>query len=455
MKESRYNVWVDHRDAAYVYNGVSGGLLRVPMEDVPQVRAFLAGDQGVDATCSPQLLADMVRGRMLVRDEFDEVAFLAARYQASRHNTEHFALTIVTSLGCNFDCPYCFEAKHPSILNPEVEQAVLRMLDDKLPTIRSFGVTWYGGEPLVGKRPLLALSDAFIERCDSAEVQYAASIVTNGSLLDEETCAQLRDRRVGDAQVTLDGPPDVHDRMRPLAGGRNRGTFWGIVKNLRHAVDYLSIAVRVNVDQGNFGRTEELLQILAAEGFAGKMTVYIGQLVGINDNAAAPSASYTGSCFTSPGYARAQQEFADLAERYGFAAPRLPRPTGAPCTAMRVNELVVGSKGELYKCFESVGNRQDVVGDIRSYQVPNSRLAKWLTYDPFANDECRDCIALPVCMGGCAHRAMIPKLHDDRCDTFRHTYREQVWRFVDTAERVGSNGHAAPVQLMPRMEKMR
>src|SRR5688500_2909119 len=118
MRESRYNVWVDRGDAAYVYNGISGGLLRVPREDAQGLQTFLAGDdQAADTACSPQLLTDLVRGRMLVRDEFDEVSFLAARYHASRHNTDHFALTIVTSLGCNFDCPYCFEAKHPSILN--------------------------------------------------------------------------------------------------------------------------------------------------------------------------------------------------------------------------------------------------------------------------------------------------------------------------------------------------
>jgi hypothetical protein len=49
----------------------------------------------------------------------------------------------------------------------------------------SFNVTWFGGEPLVGKQPLLALSDAFIERCDRAGVSYGAGITTNGFLLDE------------------------------------------------------------------------------------------------------------------------------------------------------------------------------------------------------------------------------------------------------------------------------
>src|SRR5947208_7308605 len=97
----------------------------------------------------------MAHGRMLVADNTDEIDLLAQRYEFTRHDPTRFALTIVTSLGCNFDCPYCFEAKHPSIMHDDVVTAVLAALDEQLPRITSFHVTWFGGEPLVGKKPLL------------------------------------------------------------------------------------------------------------------------------------------------------------------------------------------------------------------------------------------------------------------------------------------------------------
>jgi uncharacterized protein len=168
------------------------------------------------------------------------------------------------------------------------------MLDDKLSIIKSLSVNWFGGEPLVGKQPLLTLSDAFIERCERASVRYSASITTNGYLLDENTCAQLRDRKVKSAQVSLDGPPEVHNRMRPLVGGR--GTFWQIVENMKHAINYFGISVRINADKDNFRHTEELLRILAEEEFSGKITVYVGQLLGIDDGIVTPSSSYRGEC---------------------------------------------------------------------------------------------------------------------------------------------------------------
>src|SRR5262249_18370550 len=151
----------------------------------------------------------------------------------------------------------------------DCQRAVAQMLDDKLSSIKSFSVTWFGGEPLVGKSAVLALSDQFIERCDRARVSYTADIVTNGSLLDEATCVQLRERRIIRTQVSLDGPPHIHDRMRPMVGGR--GTFWKIVGNLHTAIKYLDISIRINIDHHNLQYAEALLKILKDEGFSGKL----------------------------------------------------------------------------------------------------------------------------------------------------------------------------------------
>jgi uncharacterized protein len=182
------------------------------------------------------------------------------------------------------------------------------------------------------------------------------------------------------------------------------------------------------------------------------MTMYPGQIVGVNDGSGSPSSSYGTRCMTNPEFAHAERDFVALAVRYGFAQPGLPQPSGAPCTAVRANELVVGSTGELYKCWDSVGNNLDVIGNIRDYKTSNGRLQKWLKYDPFADAECRSCIAPPVCMGGCAHHGMDLLQHDNRCGTFRRTYAEQVLGFVEVAEVIGSEGLLGAPQLARRME---
>ncbi len=447
MRESSYNIWVEHRSRKYVYNGLSGSLLMLSAKDYKALQDYLHRD---GSTCSPKLLEQLVHGRMVIADDVDELELLRRRYSATQSDAKTLGLTLVPSLGCNFDCPYCFEDKFPSVMDEKTQAAILRVVDDQLPKIEKLSISWFGGEPLVGKRALLRLSNAFIERCDRANVQYSASIITNGYLLNEETCRQLRDVRVSFAQVTIDGPPEVHDRMRPLVSGA--GTFWQIIENLHHAIRYLSVGVRINIDAENVHDVEALLQILNAEGFGGKLSVNLGQIVTVKDGPPAPSASYRPSCLTNLEYARTELAFARMAERYGFGGAFLPKPSGAPCTAVRLNELVIGSKGELHKCWESVGNPKEVVGHIADYDACDSRTSKWLKYDPFSNAECRACIALPVCMGGCAHHAMDAIQYENRCGTFRHTFREQVQEFVEQADRKGLSGVVPANRLERRVE---
>ncbi len=447
MKASQYNVWVNEGDADFVYNGMSGALMKLGAGERVAAERYLAGESA--SGCSASLLEGLARGRMVVSDDIDEIQLLATRYALSRNDTSRLAMTIVTSLGCNFDCPYCFEDKHPSILGPEVEEACLQLLKDQIPTISNFFVGWYGGEPLVGKRPLISMSKRFIALCDDAGVGYAANIVTNGYLLDEQTCQELQECRVGTAQITLDGPPDIHNKMRPLATGGP--TFDRIVENLRHAVEYMGVAIRVNVDTENYNRVEELLQILFDAGLSGRLSVYLGHLIAVNDGNLAPSTTYKAPCFTNAEFAEAETAFTLLAMRYGFSGPSIPAPSGAPCTAVRSNEFILGSDGELYKCWESVGNPSHVIGNIRDYTNLNGRLRRWLTYDPFTNDECRSCVALPTCMGGCAHHGMDVLQYENRCDTFRHNYKDRI-RLMAKAAEAGLVPMGAAAASGPRMD---
>lgn len=181
------------------------------------------------------------------------------------------------------------------------------------------------------------------------------------------------------------------------------GSFWKIIENLHHAVKYFDIDLRVNIDLKNFESVESQFKILSEEGLTEHLRTHPGQIVGVDDGLdKQPSAMYKGRCLTRKEFADAEIKVGELAKRYGFSVTiGMPTPCGTPCTEVRKNELVIGSKGELYKCWESVGNPYEISGDIRDYNNLNRRLHKWLNYDPFANLECSTCVALPVCMGGC------------------------------------------------------
>jgi uncharacterized protein len=427
MRESRYNVWVEDGPEAHVYNGFSGRLVAVPTGQREPIRRFLDGDD--DAPVDADLIRTLVGAHVLIADSSDELDLLRRRYEATRRNPDRFRLTIVTSLGCNFDCPYCFEAKHPELLTGAVQERLLRLVDRKLPEVRELAVVWYGGEPLVGLSALLGLSAEFQARTAAAGVGYTASIITNGYLLTPEVARQLRERGVTRAQITLDGPPEVHDVRRPLASGR--GTFDTILANVVAVAGIIDVSLRVNLDRGNAGDYPRLLRTLADAGLAGRVDVQPAHVVVPAGQAGAPSGTYQVTCLPRPEYASVEQEFLRRAAGLGFATTADPGPVGAPCTAVRDNELVVGSRGELYKCTETVGDPSEVVGNLLDWPRPGDRLMKWLTYDPFGDDDCRSCPALPVCMGGCAYHAMDSRTRDSRCSTYRFRHREQVRRMVE------------------------
>jgi uncharacterized protein len=429
VRQSRYNVVVERGDQVWVHNGLSGRICSVRREHWAGVLAFLDGDESRQPPVDT--LRDLTLGRMLVADELDELEVLEHRYRVGTADRSSFALTIVSSLGCNFDCPYCFENKPTAILDEETERLLLEVLDAQLPTIERFHVTWYGGEPLLAQDRIDQLSEAFIEGTKAAGVRYTARIITNGYLLTPEVARRLRALKVRNAQITLDGPAEAHDLMRPLRNGR--GTFDVVLDNIVACADLIPISVRVNLDASNTQEYLRLLDLLVERGLAGKVSVYPGRIVAYPDQAGAPSETYRPHCFTLPEFAEVEQEFLAAAYQRGLAEPSLPKPVATPCTAVRENELVVGARGELYKCYDNVGDAREVIGHLRSWQDPNDRALKWLRYNPFADEGCRSCIALPTCMGGCAHNEMAEP-GDSKCSTFRLTHRRQVEEYAAAAE---------------------
>ena len=67
------------------------------------------------------------------------------------------------------------------------------------------------------------------------------------------------------AQITLDGPPETHNLMRPPRAAARRSR--AILENIEAAAeDILPIAVRVNLDATNVAAADSLLDLLVYPG---------------------------------------------------------------------------------------------------------------------------------------------------------------------------------------------
>lgn len=397
---SRYTVRIPLRAGRELaYNTLSGAFALWEPDDVARY-AELASAGARD----PHVAA-MVDAGFAVGSGVDELAVLERQYRAVRFDTTTMVLTIAPTLACNFGCDYCFQgADKPSeTMRPEVQDALVELVRRALPGIKRLHVAWYGGEPLL-RRPIVeALSDRLIALCDAAHVTYDAMIVTNGYLLDRAAAEALVARRVKSAQVTLDGV-EVHDERRVLLSGAP--SFDRILTNLLDVVPNtaLNVSIRVNVDNRNHQDVRGLLVRLAELGLGGRTNFAVGFAP---VEAITPGChGVTGHCMDKATYAAVEVELTRQAHALGLCAlPYPPRFRGV-CGAVKPRGLVVLPNGGIHKCWDTVNLPGHAVGSVFDpdgfYESAGAR--RWIDWSPLANAACRSCKLLPNCAGSCAYK---------------------------------------------------
>lgn len=155
---------------------------------------------------------------------------------------------------CNLRCVHCYARADERIHEKELShEEGLALLDD----LAEFGVPvvlFSGGEPLV--RPdLVELARYAVSK------GMRAVISTNGTLIDEETAARLRDVGLSYVGVSLDGMEEVNDRFRGKKGAF-RDAMNGI-RNCREAG--LKVGLRFTVNRMNVDEVPAIFDLLEAE----------------------------------------------------------------------------------------------------------------------------------------------------------------------------------------------
>ena len=167
---------------------------------------------------------------------------------------------------CNLACSYCFYLGNPAAgggrpAGPMSEAVLERMLARFLAVPQArHSICWQGGEPSL-------LGAGFFRKVVRLEAEHgrpgqvvANSLQTNGTLIDEPLAALLAEYRfhVG---LSLDGPPDLHDRHRRDAGGSgsHARALAGLALLRRHGVEPTALAM---VTAGSAGRAREIARCL-------------------------------------------------------------------------------------------------------------------------------------------------------------------------------------------------
>lgn len=418
MKISKYNFFYPFekdKEKSLAYNARTGALALIERENYKILNDFIHYGKNIE---DERLLQNLKKGGFIVEDNINELDLIKYNNLNAKYSSRHLMLTIATTLNCNLDCVYCYEkdSRRNSNMSIEVQNSIVNLIEKDIKNISKFSVTWYGGEPLLALDVIENLSKKFIEICEKHNVYYSAGIVTNGYNLNKDTAIKLKNLKVNFAQVTLDGPKDIHDMRRPLVGGQ--GSFDVILKNALECSGIIdNVNIRINTDKENIDRTEELLGYLDEYGLKGKVGVGLGWVEVAND------CYKNEKCVDKNKFSNNLYIFNKKLMDIGFRnnlKSEYPRVKFHFCNADAKNSYIIGPDGYLYKCWMDIGIKKFSFGNLVDARFEGNvgRFMDYLMYDPTNDEQCTKCSYLPICMGGCP-RARLDK-NRDRCSTYKY-----------------------------------
>jgi uncharacterized protein len=324
------------------------------------------------------------------------------------------ALSLAIAQKCNLGCAYCYAqqgefggpAKNMAL--DEASRAVELLVGGAEPGAR-LNLAFLGGEPLVNRAVLQTATRRARGLADSRGAKISFSITTNGTLLTQEDARFFEDFGFA-VTISVDGPREVHDALRPYKGGR--GSFDALMRRVAPLLRMqrkMQVSARVTVTPRNLGLRRTLDTFVEAGfhsvGFSPMLSAPNGQGEMRSDDLELMLGEMI-DC------GREYERRYPLRERYPFAnlanalreihrGTHRPYPCGAGA-----GYLGVSADGELAACHRFVGDEDGAMGSL-SRGVDLARQAEWLAgHHVHRQEPCRSCWARYLCGGGCHHEVL-------------------------------------------------
>ena len=354
-------------------------------------------------------------------------------------------LQLCAAQDCNLRCRYCiveqgsFGGPRQRMSREVARQAVDLLLQESGDAVHC-ALTFSGGEPMLNWPVIRDAITYSQERAARRGKQVHYFIKTNGTLFDDENIAFIKEHRIG-VKLSLDGPPAVHDRMRPTTSGRGSHdmVIAGLSQLLPDCAEQVSIRATLT-------RTSppvpELLEYLTGFG-AGDVDMW-RVMATSEDYALDPAARE-----------QLKVEYTQLARRFLAGAPEGDLSAAHSITGYiadfcrgqqrRVYDagaeyLVVSASGGLYPHPEVAEQEEYCLGHVAT-GLDRDKSAWWRSYLDVDNRAvCCDCWARYICGGGCFSAAIKLQGTTDQpieaeCDSIRHLIQLAIWVHLELREK--------------------
>ncbi|CAO3439663.1 hypothetical protein [Azospirillum argentinense] len=289
-----------------------------------------------------------------------------------------------------------------------VADAVKAAITDCMARLRRFSLSWFGGEPLMNF-PLLHEISAHA-RTEEARTgcALALSVTTNGYLMDEKVVRAFGALRVEAIQVTLDGPPEVHNLQRRHVKG-SLHTYDRIFQNISQLLDKTDCRLILRCNYIPNAQVKEYLKDWVMGDIARLITAHGDRIsfaaVPVWD---ATTTSVDGICLESlhafQSWLAVERLCADARglTTLESVARGISGIGTLACYAGKPNNYVIGADGAVYKCtvaFDLPENRVGYLANDGTLVLNSEREARWVQDNALTDPTCGGCPAAASCMG--------------------------------------------------------
>ncbi len=307
---------------------------------------------------------------------------------------------------CNMRCRYCFAeqgsfGQNQGLMDLEVAKQAVDFLIESSGPRRNLELDFFGGEPLLNMKVVKATVDYGRAMAAVAGKQINYTLTTNALRLDETVRDYLISERIA-VILSLDGRPEVNDRMRIQPGGE--GTYQHITPQILDmvAMKPISYYVRGTFTAQNLDFSNDFLHLINL----GLEHISLEPVTG-----GEPDIALTREHL--PQIAAQYEKLADIL----LASEQEGRPVNffhfnldlnrGPCLAKRttgcgagIEYLAVTPEGDVFPCHQFIGIPEFKMGNVRGSELDKTVREKFAG-NTLAHKECRNCWARFYCGGGC------------------------------------------------------
>ena len=335
------------------------------------------------------------------------------------------SICLMIAQDCNLRCKYCFGdggsyGQERAVMTPEVGKKAVDYLIKASGPRKHLEMDFFGGEPLMNMKTVKAVTEYARRREQETGKKFKLTMTTNGILLNDENIQWLNDNDFA-LVLSLDGRKEIHDAVRPMAGGQ--GSYDRAVQNFKKCLasrkggdyDYRGVYtyLRGTYTKKNMDFTKDVLS-MNDEGF----DILSMEPVVLKD-------SQLG--FGESDLPRIREEYDRLTDAYmkrhregrGFFFFHFNMDlSNGPCVAKRLSGcgagheyVAVAENGDLYPCHQFVGREKYRIGTVET-GITATDMSQYFRESHVLNKpKCRDCWSRFFCSGGCHANADL--FHDD------------------------------------------